>query len=270
MGRGSSKVSGGGGGSAGGQTQRQDFKEAFQPGKDYEAVGGVDHDVRTVSRTTQAEWDAYASLFGSDISSADERALMKDWDGRNLYGYIRTTNGMAINKQLCDNQGKTPDQIFSKRTKQGKNDRATVDALDRAINSHTTPADGMYYRFCNQASLQRSYGLSSAEISQIMNAPNMTPSQLAQLNSALRGSRSTNPGYTSVSANRSLNAFKNPTKKQSVGYTIERRISVPGGTNAYAPKRNAQESEVIFGRNMSLNFSHISVEGRHIVVHEYY
>lgn len=269
MGRGSSKVGGGGGGAATATQNIVEFPEAFMPGKDYEAVGGVDHDLRTVSRMTQQEWNDYVDKFGADISYADEAKLYKDWDGTNLYGYFRTTNAMALNAQFNQNPGKTPDQIFNKRTKQGRKDLETVDALDKAIASHTTPNDGTYYRFCNSASLQRSYGLSNADMSLILSAPNMSKSQLASLNSALRGSKSTSAGYTSVSANRSLNAFKNPTKKQSPNYIIERRISVKKGTNAFAPKKNAQESEVVFGRNFGVNFSHITVEGNHIVIHEY-
>lgn len=269
MGRTSSKVSGG---SAGGGMLKQDFPEAFMPGKDYEAVGGVDHVSRTVSRMTQAEWDQYASQFGSDISSSDEAKLMKDWDPATdeLYGYFRTTNSMALNKKFYQNAGKTPDEIFSKNTVRDMRDLDTVKTLDKAINSHSTPSDGTYFRFCNPASLQRSYGLSDAQINLIMQAPNMSTSQLSQLNAALRGSKASSPGYTSVSANRSLNAFKNPTAKQSTGYTIERRIGVKKGTKAFAPKANAQESEVIFGRNFGVNFSHITVEGNHIVIHEYH
>ena len=268
MGRGSSKA---GGAAAGGMMQQtQEFPEAFAPGKDFEAVGGVDHSLRRVSSMTQQEWNDYASKYGADVSYADEQNLMKDWDGVNLYGYIRTTNAMELNKQFNQNPGKTPDEIFNKRTKQGKRDLATVDALDRAINSHSTPADGSYYRFCNPASLQRSYGLSDAQLNMVLQAPNMSKSQLATLNASMRGYKASSHGYTSVSANRSLNAFKDPTAKQSKGYTIERRISVKKGTKAYAPKRNAQESEVIFGRNFGVNFSHISVEGNHIIIHEYH
>ncbi len=272
MGRGASKAGGGGGTGQQQQQQRPDFPEAFAPGKDFEAVGGVDHDARTVSRMTQQEWDDYTAQFGNDLSYSDEAKLMKDWDPstNQLYGYIRTTNSMALNKQFYDNQGKTPDEIFNKNTKQGRKDLETVNTLDKAISSHKTPSDGTYYRFCNPKSLQRSYGLSDAQLQMVLQAPNMSQAQLSQLNKALSGSKASSPGYTSVSANRSLNAFKNPTKKQSTGYSIERRIAVKKGTNGYAAKRNAQESEVIFGRNFGVNFSHITVEGNHIVIHEYH
>ena len=176
---------------------------------------------------------------------------------------------MELNKQLYQNPDKTPDQIFNTKTKQGQEDMKTVSTLDKMISTHTTPSDGTYYRFCNPASLQRAYGFSDAEMKLIMDAPNMTPSELSTLNSHLRGSKSSSAGYTSVSANRSLNAFKNPSAKQSMGYTVERRMGVKQGTNAFATKGNAQESEVVFGRNFDLNFSHLTVEGNHIVIHEY-
>lgn len=261
MGSGSSKV---------GSGRPSSFPEAFAPGKDFVAVGGANHQSRTVSRTTQAEWGAYASQFGKDLPSSEEAKLYKEWDSRtgNLYGYFRTTNAMALNAQFYQNPGKTPDEIFSKRTKQGKKDLETVKALDDAINTHTTPSDGTYYRFCNPDSLKRSYGLSDSDMQMIMQAPKMSQAQLDTLSGALKGSKSSNAGYTSVSANRSLNAFSDPNAKQSKGYTIERRISVKKGTNAYAPKKNAQESEVVFGRGFDTKLSHITVEGDHIVIHE--
>lgn len=268
MGRGRSGAKGSGGG---GGAQVKQFGEAFAPGKDFEAVGGVNHVSRTVSRMTQAEWDKYALSFGTDLSASDHAKLMKEWDpaNGNLYGYFRTTNSMALNAQFYQNAGKTPDQIFNKRTKQGRKDLETVKTLDNAISTHTTPSDGVYYRFCNPQSLQRSYGLSDADMNVILQAPNMTQGQLSKLNKQMQGSKASSPGYLSVSANRSLNAFSNPSAPQSRGYVIERRISVKKGTNAYAAKRNAQESEVVFGRNFNYSFSHITVEGNHIVVHEY-
>lgn len=271
MGRGHSKIASASGPAAnasGGAVT--EFPEAFAAGKDFQAVNGVNHVSRTVSRTTQGEWDAYTAAFGSDISAADVQALEKEWDPRtgNLYGYIRTTNSMAINKKFYDSPDKGPDELFDKRTEQGQRDLQTIDALDRAIASHKTPTDGTYYRFCAPAGLQRSYGFSDAEMAVIMQAPNMTQAQLAALNQSLQGSKCSSPGYVSTSANRSLNAFSNPSAPQSKGYVIERRMGVKAGTNAFAAKMNAQESEVIFGRNFGVTFSHITVEGNHIVVHE--
>lgn len=269
MGRGSSGAGRGGGGIA---AERQEFQEAFAPGKDFEAVHGVDHDARTVSRTTQAEWNQWVAQFGADATPAELAAIEKVFDARtgDLYGYLRTTNSMDLNRKLFQNAGKDPDQIFTKKTKRDMKDLETAKTLDKLISTHSTPNDGMYYRFCNSRSLQRSYGLSDAQMSLLLQAPNMNQKQLAQLNQALSGSRASSPGYTSVSANRSLNAFKNPTAKQSKNYIIERRISVRKGTKGYAAKTNAQESEIIFGRNFGVNFSHVSVEGNHIVIHEYH
>lgn len=269
MSKGRSKV-GSGGTAPAASTTVPEFQEAFAPGKDFEAVGGVDHSARRVSNMTQTEWNQYVAQYGQDLTPSEYNDIMKDWDGNGLYGYVRTTNAMELNKQFFQNPGKTPDQIFSKRTKQGKRDLQTVKTLDNAINTHTTPNDGLYYRFCNPASLQRSYGLTSSQMSMVLQAPSMTSAQLSQLNAALKGSKSANLGYTSVSANRSLNAFKNPSARQSQNYIIERRISVKKGTNAFAPSRNAQESEVIFGRGFDATFSHITVEGNHIVIHEYH
>lgn len=265
MGRGTSGIKGGGG------TQIQEFAEAFAPGKDFEAVNGVDHDARTVSRTTQKEWDKWVAGFGGDPTNAEFDAIMKDYDWRtgDVYGYARTTNSMAMNKKFWQNAGKEPDEIFTKKTKRDMRDLETAQTLDRLVNTHSTPNDGTYYRFCNIKSLQNAYGLTDAQANLILQAPNMTQKQLTQLNAGLSGSKSSTPGYASYSANRSLNAFKNPTKKQSQNYVIERRASVKKGTKGFAIKRNAQESEVVFGRNFGVNFSHVTVEGNHIVIHEF-
>lgn len=139
MGSGSSGVGGGGGSKATAPaTTPKDFKEAFAPGKDFVAVGGANHDTRSVSRMTQAEWDAYASQFGSDPSSSDVDSMMKTWDPRydNLYGYFRTTNSMALNKKFYENVGKSPDEIFkggkdAKSRKQNQKDLETVNTLDK-------------------------------------------------------------------------------------------------------------------------------------------
>lgn len=270
MGRGSSglgKKSGGGAPAA-----PQDFPEAFAPRKDFQAVGGVDHSARTVSRTTQGEWDQYSASMNSGISTTDENAIMRQFSntpnsqGAYVTGYVRTQNSFAINAALYDpaNDGKTDAQIFKRAA-----DRRTVKALDKAINNHTTPADASYTRFCSPNAIQATFGLTAADMQVLQNATSMTPSQLAKLNRSLAGSKSSSKAYTSTSANRSLNAFSNPNAKQSKGFIFERKISVPKGTKAYAPKKNAQESEVIFGRGMSTKLTGISVSSDgHIVIHE--
>lgn len=269
MGRGRSKVGGGGGG--GGQ-QIQDFPEAFAPGKDFQAVNGVNHATRTVSRMTQAEWDQFAMPMNNGVTSADENAMMRQFSsipnsqGALVTGYVRTQNAFAINAALYDpaNAGKTDAQIFKRRA-----DRETVKALDKSINNNATQNDGAYTRFSSPNAVQATLGLTNQQMAILRQAPNMNASQLSQLNAALRGSVSHSKAYTSTSANRSLNAFSNPNAPQSRGFVFERRINVPKGTKAYAPRRNAQESEVIFGRGMRtvLNGVSVSADG-HIVLHE--
>lgn len=291
-GRGASSGGGGGGGSAGGGMAGggaiggdlsqytpqqitaaggviQDYPEAFSPGKDYQAVNGVDHNARTVSRTTQREWDQYATPMSNGVTARDDNNIMRQFcntanaDGDYVSGYVRTRNSFTMNKQLYDpnNAGKTPDQIFTR-----SEDRATIRSLDKAINNNVTQADGSYTRFCTAESLQKAFGFSDNDMKMITNADKLSPTSLANLNKALSGSKSSSPAYTSTSANRTLNAFSN--KKT---YTIERRVNVPKGTKAYAPLGNAQESEVLFGRNMNTDFGGISVASDgHIVIHEVY
>lgn len=272
MGRGSSPGAGSGGGGSRGTSAIKDFPEAFAPGKDFLAVGGVNHDARTVSRTTQAEWDKYSASMNANVSAADEAAIMREYsstpnaNGDYVSGYVRTRNAFAINEALYDpkNAGKTDAQIFSRAS-----DRKTVKALDKAINNHSTPADGAYTRFTTRNAIQAAFGLTNEQMDLIAQAPNMTPKQLAQLNKSLRGSTSFSNAYSSFSANRTLNAFSNPYAKQSKGFFYERKMNAPKGTKAYAPRKNAQESEVIFGRKMQTSLAGISVSSDgHIVFHE--
>ncbi len=275
MGRGSSKAGGGGGGGAAKKQPPRDMDEAFAPGVDFEASGDVNHDSRWASSNLQRQWDAYADQFGPDPSYTDENLMFKDWDPAtdSLYGYFRTTNSFKINEALYDpkNAGKTDSEIFTRKDRRGNlRDLQTVQALDRAINSHKTPSDGAYTRFCGSDALQATFGLTNAQMKMLTKAPSMSADELAQLNLNLSGSKSYNKAYTSFSANRSANAFSNPGKKQSRGFMFERRVSIPKGTKAYAPKRNAQESEVLFGRKMETRLTHVTVEKGHIVLHEAY
>lgn len=266
MGTGSSKLGGGGGTKRTKKsTQPQDFPEAFAPGKDFQAVGGVNHVTRTASRTTQREWDQYSASMNQGVTASDEAAIMTAGYGT-LKGYVRTSNSFNINAALYNpqNAGKTDAQIFKRKA-----DRDTVKALDKAIKNNVTPADASYTRFSSPSGIQGAFGLSNAQMQMLSQAGSMTPSQLAQLNKALSGSGSFSKAYTSTSANRSLNAFSNPNAKQSKGFIFERKINIPKGTNAFAPRKNAQESEVIFGRNMKTKLTGISVSSDgHIVLHE--
>lgn len=290
-GRGSSSGGGGGPGAAGSGANTaavpstpqsitaaggvvQDFQEAFHDGKDYQAVNGVDHIARTVSRTTQSEWDQFANQMNNGVTQQDEAAIMRDWsntpnaNGDYVSGYVRTRNSFAINEALYDpkNAGKTDAQIFKR-----PEDRRTVAALDKAINNNATQSDGSYTRFCTPKALQAAFGFSDTQMQMITNAGKLSPANLAKLNQALSGSTSRSNAYTSVSANRSLNAFSNPNNRQSRGFIIERKLNVPKGTKAYAPRNNAQESEVLFGRGLNTSFGGISISSDgHIVIHEVY
>lgn len=206
------------------------------------------------------------------VTAKDEKAIMRDlcWtpnhQGAVVSGYVRTQNAFAINELLYDpkNAGKTDAQIFSR-----KEDRATVKALDKAIKNNVTQADASYVRFSSPNAIQATFGLTASQMSMLQQAGSMNASQLSALNVALAGTTTSSRAYTSTSANRTLNAFKDPKAIQSKGFTFERRISVPKGTNAYAPMKNAQESEVIFGRGMKTKLVGVSVGADgHIVMHE--
>lgn len=277
MGRGSSKAGGGGGGggsAAKKQQTPQDYPEAFAPGQDFEKSGDVDHVGRYVTSSLQRQWDSYAEQFGSDPSRSDENKMFKDWDPAtdSLYGYFRTTNSFKINEQLYDskNAGKSLDQIFTRTDRNGNlRDLETVKTLDKVISSHSTPADASYTRFCSADALQATFGLSDTQMGILKNAGSLNQSDMSLLSNNMRGSIGFNAAYSSFSANRSMNAFSNPNNKQSKGFIFERRTSIPKGTKAYAPKRNAQESEVLFGRGMKTKVTGVSVaKDGHIVIHE--
>lgn len=256
-----------GGKRGGGGGVISDYPEAFKDGRDFIASGDVDHvSSRRASSTVDSQWKSFSDEFGDQPSYSDQEVLYKEWDASTgkVYGYIRTSNSGKINEQLYDpsSVGKTDEQIFTRTDRYGRlRDLETVRALDRNIESHTTPRDASYTRFCDANAIKSTYGLTDAQMSRLIGASGMTPRQLALLNRALTGKSSYSRSYTSTSGNRSLNAFQK--------YTFERKINVPKGTKAFAARNNSQESEVIFGRGMKTRITGITVrDDGHIVIHE--
>lgn len=242
------------------------WREAFDPGKDYEATGDVDHDARRVSRFLQERWNEFAH---DDASYSDREDLDKDWErlpggGTTTYGYIRTFNSYNINAALYDpaNANKTDEEIFTRRDRAGNlRDLQTVRTLDRMINTHTTPVNGTYSRYTSAESIKATFGLTDEQMEIISRAGVMDSHQLTRLGKSLTGTSGYSRAYTSASANRSMNAFKDKN-------IWERRLYVPEGTSAYIPSHNAQESEAIFGRHMNTRIIGVTVEDGRIVIHE--
>lgn len=248
--------------------------EAFGDGNDYQSTRDVDHVSRTVTRRLQRDWDQFADDYQSGITSTDVQRLMKDYDPYtdSLYGYVRTSNSFAINEKLYDDQNanKTDDQIFTRRDRRGVlRDLQTVQTLDKAINSHTTKSNATYTRFSTSAAVQALYGLNNQQMSILQNARGMNAQQLKALNDTFAGKTSYSRAYTSTSANRSMNAFGNLNARHSRSMVFERKLYMPQGTNAFAVKQNAQESEVIFGRHANTKLMKVTVASDgHIVLHE--
>ena len=259
-GRGSASRMGGSG------TDYSGWREAFEPGQDFESTGDVDHSSRIVSSSLRRRWEDFAH---GDVSSADRAALDKDYEfvrgvGMTTYGYIRTFNSFKINEALYnpDNAGKTDEEIFTRKDNAGKlRDLQTVKALDKAIAGHKTGVDGTYSRYTDAEAVKHTFGFSDEQIETIAKAGIMTGSELKRLNKAVEGRSGYSRAYTSTSANRSMNAFKD--KKM-----WERRLYVTKGTNANIPSHNAQESETIFGRHMNTKIIGVSVENGKVVIHE--
>lgn len=249
-----------------GSRDYEGWREAFDPGVDYEASGDVNHEARTVSSYVRARWEAFSH---GDVSASDRAVLDKDYEhvrgvGMTTYGYIRTYNSFKINEALYDpaNEGKTDEEIFTRRDNAGQlRDLQTVRALDRMINTHTTSVDGTYSRYSSADAIKATFGFTDAQMETLARAGVSGGSNLSRLNRLLNGRSGYSRAYTSASANRSLNAFKDK-------HVWERRLYVPKGTNAYLPRNNAQESEAVFGRNMNTRIIGITVEDGRMVIHE--
>ncbi len=263
--------SGTGGKGGGAVVSIEDFPEAFASGTDFEATGDVNHPAHWASWNAKTQWEQFADEQGQKgVTKKDINNLKKDWQGFDengndlLFGYVRTSNSFKINEQLYDpkNKGKSMEEIFTRKDKHGKlHDLDTVNSLDKLISKNKTQKDASFTRFTDDGSIQASLGLTDKQMARIASAGSMTPKQLAQLNKSLAGTEAFSAAYTSTSANRSLNAFQ--------GKKYERKLNIPKGTNAYVVKNNAQESEVIFGRNMRTKLTGISIANDgHIVLHE--
>ena len=193
---------------------------------------------------------------------------IRDFSTGETWGYVRTRNSFAINEKLYDpaNAGKTDEQIFTRVRRDGRSDLKTVQTMDKLIRNHTTQANATYTRFSTGNAIKALYGLDDKQIQTLLRAGSMNPAQMRALNRAFAGKTGYSASYTSTSANRSMNAFGNPHAKDM---WFERKLYMPQGTNAYAVQRNAQESEVIFGRHANTSLMKVTVASDgHIVLHE--
>jgi len=225
-----------------------DFEQAFKP-----ELTTREWDER---RKAENDFPEFARQFGEEPSVLDETRMYSHSSGN--AGYISTGHAFEINRKLYNpiNEDYTITDIFSKPA-----DRATIKALDKNINSHSTPADGAYTRFCTRESIKSAFGLTTDQLMMLEGADGMTRGELKNLSKALTGTSSLSLSYTSTSANREMNVFTHR--------TFERRISVPKGTKAFACSKNADEAEVIFGRGMKTKITGISVnKDGGIVIHE--
>lgn len=249
-----------------------EWREAFRSGEDFTATGDVDHDSRRVSYELQQEWDRFTRDYQDGVTDRDMLDLMKEFDPRtgSVYGYVRTTNSFRINEKLYDpaNAGKSDEEIFTRTDRRGElRDLQTVRTLDKLINNHQTAADATYTRFSTPEAVKSLYGLNDRQMAMMSGARSMTPSQMRALNRAFAGKTGYSAAYTSTSANRSMNAFGNLGSRPNM--VFERKLYMPGGTKAYAVGRNAQESEVIFGRHANTRLMKVTVASDgHIVLHE--
>lgn len=250
------------------------WREAFHDGRDYQQSGDVNHKSRTVSSHLQQEWDEFSRDYQTGVTNEDIRNLRKEWDFiRNEgYGYVRSGNSFKINQLLYDpaNANKTDEEIFTRKDRRGVlRDLNTVRTMDKLINSHATKNDAIYTRFADPGAIQAMYGLSDKQMAALLGVRGTGASRLNALNRALANKTGYSRSYTSTSANRSMNAFGDLSQKQSTKLVFERKLYVPGGTKAYAPQMNAQESEVIFARHANTRLMKITVSNDgHIVLHE--
>lgn len=185
-------------------------------------------------------WDDFVESFGPLVTSAE-----KD----DLSGYIATGQSFSLNEKFYD---KTKGPLTPKQQK-------TVDALDKAIGSHETPANGIYTRYVDSGAIKGMLGLNDSQMGQVLGFQSMKSSDQALLSKALSQTVAFSPSYTSTSA---------VTEHLFSHRLFKREISVPKGTKAYAAINNKGEHEVVFGRNMRTKIDHVSWDGKHIVFHE--
>jgi len=213
---------------------------------------------------TFEDWSEFVDRFGPRPSDEDLHHIMRNFEGMEGYGYVRTSNSFNINEKLYnpENDGKSDEEIFTRRDRNGVlRDLETVRSLDRAINNGRVPSNAVYTRFAGTEAIKNLFGLSNDQMNALKNASALTAAGREQLSKVFKGSRSYSKSYTSSSANRTMNVFTNK--------PVERRLYVPAGMKAYAVSRNASESEVIFGRGLQTEIVGISVNGRgNVVLHE--
>lgn len=196
----------------------------------------------------EEEWRKFAEHWQDGVTQADlDNILRRGWER----GYVGTGHSFFINETLYNprNANKTLEEMFP-----NPHDLRTVQTLDKLINNHGTPRDAFYTRFSGSDAIQSIFGLTDAQMRAF------SPGNISGLNKALAGSTSTSKSFTSASANRSLNVF--------TGKQFERRLYVPAGTRSYGVTSQDDESEVIFGRNLSTQLKKITYENGHYVLHE--
>lgn len=210
------------------------------------------------------DWEDFSDTFGQNVSDSDLDKIMGKFTSDGSVGYVRTANSFNINQKLYDekNANKTDEEIFTRTGKKGdKVDLETVRSLDRAIASGRTPSNAVYTRFVRYDAVQATYKFNDDQMRLLKNADIMSDSELRTLNDSMRGKVAYSRSYTSASGNRSLNVFQ--------GKPVERKLYIPKGTNAFAARKNSEESEVVFGRNMNTELIGITISKQgHVVLHE--
>ena len=205
-------------------------KKVFPPNNAYSKVVGAEQAEKTLKQQIDYKKVSIQELEtmykNQNINTKNEEIIMND-------GYVATANSFFINERL------RTDKPLS------DHDKKIVNALDSLINTNKLKDNYIFYRNVRNDFIEATFGVvPSKNISE-------TIDEIRRTNIASYSDK----GFTSVSAIKTENAFKNR--------PIHLEIRAKKGTKAIVTS-NFEESEIILGRNQKMNLIDILEENEKI------
>ena len=199
---------------------------------------------------TEKDHKALVKVHAKTIDKADAKQVAKHTkaDG-SPGGYVATHNYQTINRALME---KAYDSL-------DPDDKATVDALRRAITGNTLDQDCIMTRYVNADYISSKFGVFSDDGSKLGNMELESRKSLMQ--KALDGVKA--KLGTTISSDAFVSTSMVKGKNIMSDKSVRMTISVVKGTHCYAVK-NFRESEVIFGDSTDLYITDavISLDGK--------
>ena len=205
-------------------------KKVFPPNNAYSKVVGAEQAEKTLKQQIDYKKVSIQELEtmykNQNINAKNEEIIMNN-------GYVATANSFFINERL------RTDKPLS------DHDKKIVNALDSLINTNKLKDNYIFYRNVRNDFIEATFGVvPSKNISE-------TIDEIRRTNIASYSDK----GFTSVSAIKTENAFKNR--------PIHLEIRAKKGTKAIVTS-NFEESEIILGRNQKMNLIDILEENEKI------